>query len=198
MLSRLLSDHDHIRKSLNLLEMQFLDLCRSGSPDYFMMLSIVVYIQEYPEQAHHPLEDAVFSIFINRGGEEARIARALIKDHTELEIITQQLRTSLELLESSNASKKDDLKHKLSMFLSRQRKHLYTEEMRIYPLINSVVKTQDWKRIESVVPRMDDPMFGERTRSDYDRLHYEIECTSIPAGRRSPGDAQPIHKEERG
>jgi len=181
MLSRLLTDHDHIRKSLNLLEMQFLDLCRSKTPDYSMMFSIVVYIQEYPEQAHHPLEDAVFSIFIERGGEEARIARALIKDHTELEVITHKLRASLELLEIGDASKKDNLKHKLSIFLSRQRQHLYTEEMRIYPLINRVVKKQDWAKIEAVAPRMDDPVFGERTRSDYERLHHEIECRSTPA-----------------
>jgi len=194
MLSRLLTDHDHIRKSLNLLEMQFLDLCRSKTPDYSMMFSIVVYIQEYPEQTHHPLEDAVFSIFINRGGEEARIARALIKDHTELEVITQKLRASLELLEIGDASEKDNLMHKLSIFLSRQRKHLYAEEMRIYPLINRVVKKQDWEKIESVVPRMDDPVFGERTRSDYERLHYEIECRSIPAGC-SLGDGQSTHEE---
>ena len=72
MLSRLITEHDHIRRTLNLLEMQFLDLCRGSTPDFPMMLSIVVYIQEYPEHSHHPLEDAIFSVLIKQGGEGER------------------------------------------------------------------------------------------------------------------------------
>ena len=176
MLSRLLSDHDHLRKSLNLLELLFLDLCRGRASNHSMMLSILVYIQEYPEQAHHPLEDAIYSNLLDRGGEDAAMARALISDHTELEIITQELRASLELLADGDNSQEDRVKRELAKFLSRQRQHLYAEEMSIYPLIDDVMEEQDWKKIESVVPPMDDRVFGERTRSDYERLYDEIEC----------------------
>jgi len=175
MLSRLLTDHDHIRKTLNLLEMLFLDLCRSRAPDYPMMLSIVVYIQEYPERVHHPLEDAVFSILIDRGIEEAKHVRKMIKDHNELEIITRKLRESLESYTSGKLTNEVDLKRELMTFLSRQRQHLYVEEVKLYPLIKNLVTKQDWAGIESMVPRMDDPVFGERTRNDYERLSREIE-----------------------
>lgn len=116
MLSRLLNDHGHIQKTLNLLEMQFLALCRGESPDYSLMLSIVVYIQEYPEQAHHPLEDAVFPIPLRRGGSAGKLARELIKDHTELEAITRRLRASLELMARGDMCDADQLKSGLCRF----------------------------------------------------------------------------------
>ena len=176
MLSRLLSEHDHIQKTLNLLEMQFLDLCRGGTPDYALMLSIVVYIQEYPEQAHHPLEDALFAVLLGRGGEEAKLARELIKDHTELEGITRRLRASLELMINRGLYDSDDLKSELSNFLARQRRHLHIEEIRIYPRIKDLVTSQEWRTIVAGIPYRNDPVFGERTRADYERLYREIEA----------------------
>jgi hemerythrin-like domain-containing protein len=138
------------------------------------MLSIVVYIQEYPEQAHHPLEDAIFSILLQRVSDEAKLIRELVTDHTEMEVITRNLRRSLELLKNGIGSK-EKLKHQLSEFLFRQRRHLYIEEIKVYPLVKHVLTEQDWKDIQSMVPLMDDPVFGERTRSDYERLYREIE-----------------------
>ena len=174
MLSSLLIEHDHIRKTLNLLEMQFLDLCRDRTPDYSIMLSIVVYIQEYPEQVHHPLEDAIFSILLKRVSDESKLIRELVTDHTELEVVTRDLRRSIELFRSGIGNK-EKLKHQLSEFLIRQRRHLYIEEMNVYPLVKHVLTEQDWKDIQPMAPHMDDPVFGERTRNDYERLYREIE-----------------------
>jgi hemerythrin-like domain-containing protein len=175
MLKELLIEHDHIRKTLNLLEMQFLDLCRGRSPDYSMMLSIIIYIQEYPEQMHHPLEDAVFSIILKRSEEGGRLAKELIADHTELEGVTRKLRESLESLKAGSVSDMEGLKHALSIFLHRQRRHLYVEEMSMYPLVGELVTDQDWKVVAAAAPTMDAPVFGERTGADYELLGREIE-----------------------
>lgn len=176
MLARLLIDHDHILKTLNLLEKQFLDLCRGGTPDYSLLRSIIVYIQEYPEQAHHPLEDMIFSILLQRV-DDIKLIQDLITDHTELEVVTRKLRESLESLKRGAVSK-EDLKTQLSTFLVRQRRHLYIEEIKVYPLIQSVLTKNDWKHVQSIVPLQDDPVFGVRTRSDYEQLSREIEGRS--------------------
>jgi hemerythrin-like domain-containing protein len=177
MLSRLLTDHDHIRKTLNLLEIQFLDLCRGRTPDYAMMLSILVYIQEYPEQAHHPLEDAMFAALIRRDEEGVKLARDLIKDHTELEIVTRKLRSTLESTRAGDTPS-GKLKRQLSTFISRQRHHLYAEEEKLYPLAKRLLTQQDWRTIEAMVPRIDDPVFGERTQNDYELLYRAVEASS--------------------
>jgi len=176
MLNQLLIEHDHIRKTLNLLEMQFLDLCRGRTPDLSMMRSIIVYIQEYPEQAHHPLEDMIFSILLERE-EKVMLLQNLMTEHTELELVTRKLRDSLESYIKGSFSK-EMLKHQLSTFLIRQRKHLYSEEIEIYPLAQRILTKADWKKIQSAAPHRDDPVFGERTQNDYELLHREIESNN--------------------
>ena len=149
MLARLLVEHDHILKTLNLLEMQFLDLCRGGTPDYSLMRSILEYIQEYPEQVHHPLEDTIFSILLERVDDD-NLIQELITEHAELEITTRKLRESLKLLESGVASKRELMKQ-LSTFLIRQRQHMYIEEEKVHPLIESVLTKEDWNHVQSTV-----------------------------------------------
>jgi len=173
MLNKLLIEHDHIRKTLNLLEIQFLDLCRGRTPDLSMMRSIVVYIQEYPEQAHHPLEDMIYSVLLERK-EKVMLLHNLVTDHTDLELVTRKLRESLDSYIKGSFSK-EMLKHQLSTFLIRQRQHLYTEEIEIYPLAQRILTKADWEKIQSAVPYRDDPIFGERTQNDYEILYREIE-----------------------
>lgn len=172
-LTRLLNEHDHIRKTLNLLEIQFLDLCRNREPDLSIMRSIVVYIQEYPEQAHHPLEDAIFSILLDRS-DRARLVSKLIIDHTELEVLTRKLREPLDSLSSASMSQ-NSFKRQLTKFLFRQRRHLYIEEIEIYPLMQQLLTDNDWSHIRSMVSIQDDPVFGERTKDDYELLYRVVE-----------------------
>ena len=150
MLARLLVEHDHILKKLNLLEMQFMDLCRGGTPDYSLMRSILVYIQEYPEQVHHPLEDKIFSILLERV-DEVELIQELIAEHAELEIETRKLGESAKLLESGMGSK-EEIKKQLSSFLIKQRQHMYIEEETVHPLIESALTEEDWSYVQSAVP----------------------------------------------
>lgn len=173
MLNKLRIEHDHIRRTLNLLEMQFLDLCRDRAPDLAVMRSIIVYIQEYPEQAHHPLEDMIYSILLKRE-EKVKLLQNLVTDHTDLEGVTRKLRESLEAY-IVNTFSKEELKHQLSTFLTRQRQHLYIEELEIYPLAQRILTEADWEKIQSIVPYRDDPVFGERTQADYEMLYRQIE-----------------------
>lgn len=176
MLDRLYTEHDHIRKTLNLLEIQFLDLCRDRTPDFSIMRSIVVYIQEYPEQAHHPLEDAIYSKLLDYTENTIQIEN-LIKDHTELEVTTRQLRESLTSFKDDSSSR-ENLKNRLSKFLSKQWRHLYFEETVIYPLAKQLLTDADWKHISTIAPYSDDPVFGKRTQNDYEILYREIEKNS--------------------
>ena len=153
MLARLQIEHDHILKTLNLLEMQFLDLCRGGTPDYSLMRSIMVYIQEYPEQVHHPLEDMIYSILLERINrvDDVKLIKELIAEHAELEADTRKLRKSLKLLKSGNVSL-DKIKKQLSSFLVKQRQHMYIEEEKLHSLIQSVLTKKDWSHVLTTVP----------------------------------------------
>lgn len=172
-LSKLIAEHDHMRKTLNLLEMQFLDLCRDKMPDLSTMRSIVVYIQDYPEKAHHPLEDMIYSVLMQRET-KVELLHNLVTDHNKLEEAARKLKDSLDLFISGGFSI-DQLKKQLSSFLTKQRQHLYIEEMEIFPLTKRVLKSSDWEKIQSSISYTDNHAFGERTNNDYALLANEIE-----------------------
>ncbi len=67
------------------------------------------------------------------------------------------------------------LKHQLSTFLIKQRQHLYTEELEIFPIVQSILTKADWEKIQSAALFKDGPVFGERTQNDYEHLYREIE-----------------------
>ena len=148
-------------------------MCRDRTPDCTLMRSIIVYIQEYPEQIHHPLEDMIYSILLERVN-DAEYVQELISEHTQLEVVTRELSESLEsFLECADSNEK--LKKQLSEFLVMQRKHIYIEESEVFPLAQSALTKEDWKRLRYMVPILDEPICGRRTWSDYDRLSREIE-----------------------
>ena len=101
----------------------------------------------------------------------------LITDHTRLELVSRKLRESLESL-ADGAVSMEDLEQQLAEFLTGQRQHIYLEEAEVYPLVQSVLTKEDWKKLHSAVPVLDEPLYGRRTRQDYERLYREIEDRS--------------------
>jgi hemerythrin-like domain-containing protein len=172
-LNRLKVEHGQLLRKLNLLELQYLDMCRGKTPDYSLMQSIIVYIQEYPERIHHPLEDMIYSVLLERA-DNAGFVQKLISEHTQLEVVTREIRGSLESLPGCNDSG-EQLHQQLSEFLVGQRQHIYTEESKVFPLLQSALTNKDWERLQHMTPLLDDPISGRRTWYDYERLSREIE-----------------------
>lgn len=173
MLNRLELEHGQLLRKLNFLELQYLEMCRGDTPDYSLMRNIIIFVQEYPEQIHHPLEDMIFSILLERVDDVGSV-QELISEHTHLETVTRELRDSLDSI-SSGTVDTEKLKQQLSTFLVAQRKHIYTEETEVYPLVKSALTEGDWERLEKMVPIIDEPIYGKRTRYDYERLSRDIE-----------------------
>jgi hypothetical protein len=48
--------------------------------------------------------------------------------------------------------------------------------MVVYPLIRETLTKDDWARIETIIPPLEDPVFGQRTSTDYERLYREIDA----------------------
>ena len=172
-IERLEIDHCQLLRKINFLEMQYLDMCRGAEPDYSLMRNIIVYIQEYPEQMHHPLEDMIFSVLLERV-DDVEIVQKLMSEHTQLEVVTRQLRESLAALSSGTVST-EKLMKQLSEFLVGQRQHIHTEETEAYPLVKKYLTEEDWKQLRNMVSIIDEPIYGRKTRYDYERLNRVIE-----------------------
>ena len=175
MIQKLLEDHLHIQKTLNLLEKHYFEMVNGGNPDPGLMLSVIVYLQEYMEQVHHPMEDAIFSVLVKKKANTRELIKELITDHTEMEIITRSLRESLEKFKTGEHASKNELEKIIPTLLERLRHHIQVEEESIFPLANHVMTRQDWESIKSMIPTIEDPVFGKPVNHDYRLLYQAID-----------------------
>ena len=179
MISRLYFEHNHIRKTINLLEIQLIELCRYNKINYDMLYSLIVYLQEYPEASHHPIEDDLYSALLKLGLRENDIVRSVIKDHTELEKVTRYIRLMVEKHRHSKKTDQQELVAALSEFITRQRQHLYAEEMYLYPLVIKYVTDSEYVTIESHYSGKGNKIFGARTNEDYEALERKLESSDV-------------------
>jgi hemerythrin-like domain-containing protein len=133
----------------------------------------MVYIHEYPEQIHHPLEDMIYSLLLERV-DDVGIVQELITEHTHLEVVTRELRELLESLPGCIGAG-EKLKQQLSEFLVGQRRHIYTEESEVLSLVKNALTDKDWRRLQNMEPILDEPISGRPTWYDYERLSRAIE-----------------------
>ncbi len=175
MIKQLLEDHLHIQKTLNLLEKQYFEMVNGGNPDYGLMLTVIVYLQEYMEQVHHPVEDAFFSVLVKKKANTRDQIKELITDHTRMETMTRHLRKSLEKLKSGEYSGKNEVEETIPILLERLRRHIQVEEESVFPLASQVMTRQDWESIKPMIPAIEDPVFGKPSGNDYRLLYQAID-----------------------
>jgi hemerythrin-like domain-containing protein len=138
-----------------------------------MIQRILAYIQDYPECVHHPAEDEMFSIMLNKGISDRQFREdinMLMKDHTELEGITRDVIEAVEPMLVSTHSDITDIGNKLSTLINRQRSHLLLEEMNIYPHIAEHLGSEDWENIAALIPDFEDPIFCDKVRKEYELI----------------------------
>lgn len=176
-LESLYRDHDNLRRVLFLVEQLLVDLHRNSLTELSLLRRCLSYIMDYPELAHHPAEDALFSILFKKGINDEKLEkniRSLMKDHSDIEVIT---RKAVETIDSAITGKEANLQEigeRLSELIHRQRKHILYEELNIYPGIARLLDEDDWKQVEALVPSKDDPVFSENTRKEYEQLFRSL------------------------
>lgn len=171
-LESLYRDHDNFRRVLYLLEQLLIDISRGSSPDYPLVQRILAYIQDYPERVHHPREDAILMVIVNKGLEEEKFREdinILVRDHSEIEGMTREVLHAFERKYVSRHADDADIRNSLSRLIQRQRAHLLFEEVSIYPHIADHLDDAEWEAI-SILPEYDDPIFGERVSEEYEQI----------------------------
>ncbi len=68
-LEELHQDHLNLAKVLRLLERQLADVRAGEHTDLTVLSGIVDYVELYPDQFHHPSENAIFSAYLDRYGD---------------------------------------------------------------------------------------------------------------------------------
>lgn len=167
-------DHKNFSRLLSLVTEELVLLQQGQFPDFNLLLDLIDYVENYPDLYHHPREDAIYRIYMERHEEGREAIENLIREHKALRGLTEELRASVEALLHDAIVPKGQLADQLADFIAKQASHLNTEERDIFPLLNRSLTEEEWQRIESEVPIQEDPLFGEHPAEDYRALYDRI------------------------
>lgn len=139
LIDEIYKDHIEFSKILDLLAEQ-LDIIHTGnSADYHLMLDAVSYIENYPEIAFIPIEDAVFKV-LNENYNFVELNDAIKRlraDHHELKALTHKVHDYIDAALEDSIFEKKSFEQQLESCIQRQRDHMTAEENIIFPLLKN-------------------------------------------------------------
>jgi hemerythrin-like domain-containing protein len=148
------SEHRSISAVLQALK----DLARRAQdaslrPSFQALRSLVRYIDEFPEQLHHPKEDRhLFARLVLRAPQTRPLIEAL---HGELE-------RALLFLEEDWPGGRREFQQAVDGYAEFEWRHMRTEEEQLLPLAERYLDAEDWRAIGAAFAANTDPIAGVR------------------------------------
>jgi hemerythrin-like domain-containing protein len=169
-------DHHHIKRLLNCLstEISCYDFNSQRAADLDVILSALDYFHSYPDKWHHPAEDIIFDRLLAKDVKESRLIEQLKHEHIDIVSETNKLLELFDMVANDCIVTADELLGSAHHFIALQRKHLEKENEFVYPLMDKLFTTEEWKAIESEVKIQDDPLFKKPTKKSFEDLYQYI------------------------
>lgn len=123
------------------------------------ILDILDYIQMYPEIWHHPTEDVIYELLLQKAIPEPQQLADCIEEHGILELLTENLHSYLDQLAAGKTSVKPRLIKAAGEYVKRQLDHMEHEQHTLFPLMEQHLDHEDWQlikeRLNSRYPQVD-------------------------------------------
>ena len=176
LLQKLHEEHKDMARLLFALRSQIDSYCQHQSSNVSLILDALDYVSTYPERWHHPFEDVIFKRLLEyplSPGERTVVNDTLL-DHDRLEVVTAELSQAFRNVSYDIAVPISVLQLKAGEYLELQLRHLDIEELEIYPLAMEYLTEDDWDELEDAAEPIEDPLFGDMVRSNYEHLFLAV------------------------
>ena len=148
-LQTLNTDHKNLAKVMYCLRSQIKGYDDPDmEPNISQIMDILDFISTVPERWHHPLEDIVFRRLLEKKIPHPQQVRAVIREHEDLERLTQELKAAFQQVAMDIAVPVAHLYRTATIYLSRQMLHLDAEESVLFPMAEEYLDEEDWTEIE--------------------------------------------------
>ena len=160
LLRRLGDDHRHMSVILDHLK-HALTGPEDDDVDWNLVRDMVGYLQEYPDMAHHPLEDQLFDRVLDKGltPAERELIHLHMAQHVEIAGATVELAGDVDRILTDIVVPIERLHEDFQRFLDLQQTHMCNEDTHLYPLAQRLLNPEDWVDLLSVSMTHADPMF---------------------------------------
>lgn len=173
---RLRAEHRSLAKLLDILESELAAFDAAGSPDYERMAAIADYFLEYPAACHHPKEDAVYRVLVERSPEVAGTVGDIEAEHVSIGELVKLFAQAVRNVTQDVVVPRETFDHIVRHFIDEQRKHIDVEEGQLFPLALEVLTADDWTTVDGRVGDQNDPLFGDLPEERFAELRSDIEA----------------------
>ncbi|MGB6100359.1 MAG: hemerythrin domain-containing protein [Comamonas sp.] len=156
-------------------------------PFFDAMRVMLFYIDEVPEQDHHPKESQfLFAPLLKRAPEHVPMLERLEREHINGERTVRELQHQLLAWELMGEGRRAAFSEALTSYVTFYLEHMQLEETLILPAAINVFTAEDWATIDNAFMVNQDPLARDAKRSpEYERLFQRIvQSTPSPIGLR--------------
>ena len=147
-----------------------------------VMRAMLFYIDEFPEQLHHPKEsNLLFPKVVKRAPEVMSAIDRLERDHMHSEKAVRDLLHLLLAWELLGHTRRDAFVSALGPYVSKYLEHMHLEESIILPAAELALHDEDWTALDAAFEQNADPLTGKHVpRPEFEKLFSRI-VSNAPA-----------------
>lgn len=168
------AEHRNFEKLIDVLEGELRLFHEAEDPNYELMLDVVYYMIHYPDFAHHPAEDIVFSRVAERAPPVSPLIEDLHRQHQRIAGAGLRLQGQLEAVLTGAILRRAEVEQSALRYIEYLKHNMQTEEQSLFPLVRHVLDAEDWTWINARLPNRADPLFGDQAEERYRGLHAQI------------------------
>lgn len=157
-------------------------------PDFTLLNAMLHYIRAFPENLHHPKEDAyLFAALRKRTHEADAVVAELEQHHKDGSRLLAALEHALAEFERGAADGSDGFTRALMAFTQAQWHHMSMEEKTLIPMAREHLLPEDWMEIAAAFGKNGDPRFGAEPDKAFRRLFSNIVRIAPPLTHEAAG-----------
>lgn len=173
-ISTLQNDHQNVRVLLQLLDPPESESVLRTPADFVPVLDIMSYLTRYSDLFHHPMEQLVFNMLVQREDSVAPLVTTLTEEHNILGEKGRQLLHRVRNVVNGFDSHEGGLAPECPDYATQLRAHMSREESEVFPLASELLSNDDWGAIERGLVGRTDPLFGAGREAEYVALYNQI------------------------
>jgi len=163
-------EHRRTESLLGFVQQQATNMARTVPVNYGLLEIAFEYLSGYPDQCHHPKEDALYRKLIRRFPALAQSLTDLVEEHTQLAGMTRNLRQIIGKSQHDPPRSQGELAKELTAYGDFYRRHMQMEEQHFFPLAKDGLSRDDLDEVDFAVFDKPDPLFSSTAERKFAEL----------------------------
>jgi len=156
-------------------------------PDFAVFRAMLHYIDQFPEQLHHPKEDAyLFPPLLAQRPQMQVLLDSLRAEHKQGEKLVRELERAVMLFEDSWPAGGADFRALVDAYADFHWQHMGKEEKQVLPAAERYLSARDWEAIDWAFDAHNDPIAGVKEHDFQTLFSRIVNLAPAPVGFAEP------------